>query len=379
MARYRAGVVGLGRMGSTFDDEIERGGMVFLPYCHGPSYFHSPLVDLVAGADLDAGQRSLFGERWGVGPEHLYDDYNEMVARERLDIVSVCTSSRHRSRIVQDLARGGVKAIWAEKPISVSLEEADAMVRVCREEGVQLAINCARRWNPLISEAKSIIDAGELGAILQVTVYADCGLSTNGSHLLDLIRYLAGGEVEWVMGEMEEDEPGDREGRGNGYLAFDNGVRSFVRTTTCGPAYWEVDVIGERGRIRSLGNAQEMELILSEDYDPASRAVRPMSNRVSTPFSARYPFPWPKNPQGSGLTTVEDLVNSIETGQPPRCSGEDGLKALEIAIAMRESHRRGGVKVTLPLEDRSLKMLAREMDGDDVPRRIRGLSRTSAR
>ena len=104
MAKYRAGVVGLGRMGSTFDDEIERGGMVFLPYCHAPSYFHSPLVDLVAGADLDAGQRSLFGERWGVGPEHLYEDYNEMVAKERLDIVSVCTSSRHRSRIVQDLA-----------------------------------------------------------------------------------------------------------------------------------------------------------------------------------------------------------------------------------------------------------------------------------
>ena len=215
MARYRAGVVGLGRMGSTFDDEIEREGMVFLPYCHAPSYFHSPLVDLVAGADLDAGQRSLFGERWGVGPDHLYEDYNEMMAKERLDIVSVCTSSRHRARIVQDLARGGAKAIWAEKPISPSLEEADAMVRVCREEGVQLATNCSRRWNPLFSEAKIIIDAGDLGDILQVTVYAECGLSTNGSHLLDLVRFLAGGEVKWVTGEIEaDDEVGDSEGRG---------------------------------------------------------------------------------------------------------------------------------------------------------------------
>ncbi len=378
VAKHRAGVVGLGRMGSTFDDEIERGGMVFLPYCHAPSYFHSPLVDLVAGADLDAEQRALFGERWGVGSEHLYEDYNEMMAKERLDIVSVCTSSRHRSRIVQDLARGGAKAIWAEKPISPSLEEGDEMVRVCREEGVQLAINCGRRWNPLISEAKSIIDAGDLGALLQITVYAECGMSSNGSHIIDLIRYLAGGEVEWVMGEIEDDdEVGDQEGRGNGYLAFDNGVRSFIRTTSCGPAYWEADVIGEQGRIRSLGNAQEMELVLSEEYDPASRARRPMSNRVGTPFSAKYPFPLPKNTQGSGLTTVEDLVHSIETGQPPRCSGEDGLKALEIAIAIRESHRLGGVKVALPLEDRSLKMLAREMEGDEVPRRIRGLRRTT--
>ena len=121
-----------------------------------------------------------------------------------------------------------------------------------------------------------------------------------------------------------------------------------------------------------------MELVLSEDYDPDTRAIRPMSTRVATPFSARYPFPWPKNTQGSGLSTVEDLVNSIETGQAPLCSGEDGLKALEIAIAMRESHRRGGARVTLPLEDRSLKMIAREMEGDDVPRRIRGLQRASA-
>ena len=127
-----------------------------------------------------------------------------------------------------------------------------------------------------------------------------------------------------------------------------------------------------------MGNAQEVELYLSADYDPDSRAIRPMSNRVATPFSAKYPFPWPKNTQGSGLTTVADLVNSIETGQAPRCSGEDGLKALEIAIAMRESHRRGGARVILPLEDRSLKMLASEMEGDEVPRRIRGLRRASA-
>ena len=373
MAGYRAGVIGLGRMGSTFDDEILRGGILFTPYCHGPSYYHSPLVDLVAGADLHPEQRSLFGDRWGVAAEHLYGDYKEMLAKERLDIVSVCTTSRHRSGIVQDVARAGVKAIWAEKPISLSLEKADDMVRVCGDEGAQLAVNCQRRWHPFFNEAKSIIDAGDLGDILQVTAYTECGLSSNGSHVLDTIRYLAGGDVEWVIGEMESDEAaaGDGELRGNGYLAFDNGVRSYVRTMACGPAYWDIEVIGEKGKIRSLGNGQEVELHLSADSDPDSRAIRPISARAQGSFAAKYPFPWPKEMQGSGLTVVEDLVTSIETGRPPRCSGEDGLKALEIAIAMRESHRRGGVKVTLPLEDRSLKILSSEIHGDDVPRRVR--------
>ena len=55
-----------------------------------------------------------------------------------------------------------------------------------------------------------------------------------------------------------------------------------------------------------------------------------------------------------GLTIVEDLINAIENGTSPKCSGEDGREALEVAIALRESHRRGCVKVELPVEDRSL-------------------------
>ena len=81
MAKYRAAVIGLGRMGSTFDDEIQRGGSVFTPYCHGPAYHGSQVTDLVAGSDLHDGQRELFGERWGLSGDQLYSDYREMLKR----------------------------------------------------------------------------------------------------------------------------------------------------------------------------------------------------------------------------------------------------------------------------------------------------------
>ena len=134
MATYRAGVIGLGRMGSTFDDEITQGGSLFLPYCHAPSYDASPKTELVAGADLHAEQGEIFGERWGLSSEHIYSDYREMLEKENLDLVSVCTTARVRSTIVQDVARAGVKGIWAEKPISLSLAEADEMLEVCNEK-----------------------------------------------------------------------------------------------------------------------------------------------------------------------------------------------------------------------------------------------------
>ena len=94
MTTYRAGVIGLGRMGSTFDDEITQGGSIFLPYCHGPTYHAAPNVELAAGADLHAEQAAIFGERWGLSSEHIYSDYREMLKKENLDIVSVCTTAR---------------------------------------------------------------------------------------------------------------------------------------------------------------------------------------------------------------------------------------------------------------------------------------------
>ena len=362
MPMYRAAVIGLGRMGSTFDDEMTQGGSIFLPYCHAPSYHAAPNVELVAGADLHAGQATIFGERWGLSADHLYSNYREMLAKEQLDLVSVCTTARIRAGIVQDAARAGVKAIWAEKPIALSLEEADAMVRVCHEEGTALAVNCARRWNPFFSEARRLIDSGELGDILQVTGYGQCGLSHNGSHLIDILRYMAGGNIEWVFGEMESDKvaAADVDLMGNGYLVFDNGVRCYIRSMPCGVAFWEIDVIGTEGRIRSLANALEFELIRLGVGGPRDRGV-----------PAKYPFPWPVRMQGMGLTIVADLINAIETGESPKCSGEDGRAALEAAMALRESHRRGGVKVDLPLADRSLRIQSSETLQDDTPARIR--------
>ena len=362
MTTYRAAVIGLGRMGSTFDDEMTRGGSIFLPYCHAPSYHASPHIELVAGTDLHEEQRAIFGERWGLEAEHLYSDYREMLAKENLDLVSVCTTARVRGQIVEDAARAGVRAIWAEKPISLTLEEADSMVQVCRQQGTALAINCARRWNPFFAEARRLIQEGEIGQILQVTAYAQCGLSHNGSHAIDTLRYLAGGEVEWVFGEMESDEAAAAENdlMGNGYLAFDNGVRSYLRGLPCGAASWDFDVIGTEGRVRSLAGALEFELTQMHPGGPRGSGL-----------PARIPFPWPKHMQGMGLTIVEDLIAAIETGRAPRCSGDDGLKALEIALALRESHRRGGTRVQLPLEDRSLGILSAEIHQDSLPARVR--------
>lgn len=361
---YRAAVIGLGRMGSTFDDEITQGGTLFLPYCHAPSYAASPHTELVAGADLHAEQGAIFADRWGLSRESIYSDYREMLAAERPDIVSVCTTARHRATIMQDAIEAGVKAIWAEKPITLSLAEADTIIDLSSRKNVAIAVNCSRRHSPFLTEARRMVQGGELGEILQITAYAECHISHNGSHAIDTMRYLVGGDVEWVFGEMESDEEaaGEEDLKGNGYLAFNHGVRGFLRSMPTGIAPWEFDVIGTEGRVRSLANGADTQF-----YRWTTGGLRDEG------LPARAPFPLPLKVQGTGLSVIADLVEAIETGSPPRCSAEDGRKALEIAVALRESHRQGGNRVDLPLADRSLRILSVEIGEDTLPARVRRL------
>ena len=114
--------------------------------------------------------------------------------------------------------------------------------------------------------------------------------------------------------------------------------------------------------MRSLSGAEEWEWTEIIDGGNKGRSI-----------AAKKPFPWPTRMPGMGITIIEDLVNAIDTGQPPRCSGGDGLKALEIALALRESHRRGGTKIALPLADRTLGIQSSETVQDHIPARVRRL------
>ena len=129
--RYRTALIGLGRIADTIDDEVVGSGW-FVPFSHMGSYMDVPEVQVVGGADLHPQQRAWFGERWGMDPAHLYESYEEMLERERPDIVSVCTSAAPRAKVVLDIARmvragrTSVKCLWVEKPIANSLADADA-------------------------------------------------------------------------------------------------------------------------------------------------------------------------------------------------------------------------------------------------------------
>jgi predicted dehydrogenase len=191
---------------------------------------------------------------------------------------------------------------------------------------------------------------------------ARCALSHNGSHLLTLVSYLAAGSqarCEWVFGQMEDETraAADDDLSGNGYLQFSTGVQAFVRTMPCGAGDWDVDVLGTSGRLRAINDGDQVEFWKLAQPALAGRRREP----------ARHGFPAPRPDAGTAnVRTVRDLLEGLRTGKEPNCNGEMGRQALEVAVALRESHRRGGVRIPLPLDERALRIESSEtLHGDD--------------
>ncbi len=340
---YRAAVVGCGRMGSTIDDEHIGMAHYPWPWAHAPAIIEARGAELVAAADIDQAKLDDFRRRWKV--EALYLDYREMVEKEKPDLVAVTTRPAERADVVVGLAESGVKAIFATKPMCRTLAEADAMIDACRRHNTILAMACHLNWYGWYTNARQAIADGTIGELRSMICHSASGLSNMGSHMLSLMRLFADAPAQWVFGHMDSDAEAVAESDlcGSGYIVYENGVRGFLnsRSESDGGRQWTHEFIGDVGRIVSRNAHAQFELWTTDPETGAS-------------VQRQFPNPW--HPRSSMVDAIEGVCRSIDAGKERICPGEFGREALEIAIAMRESHRRGNVRVNLPLEDRSLRL-----------------------
>lgn len=338
MPAFRAAVIGCGRIGSTIDDEIDEWSSHQLPYSHAARYAEAPETVLVAGCDADPAKAEAFRARWGL--ERAFGDIHEMMEATRPDIVSLATQTATRAEAALAAAEHNPKALFLDKPVTETLGDADRVLGACRARGIIVAVNCSRRWEARAIRAKAMLEEGMIGELRCVVAFCPGGLSHMGSHMIDFMRYYAG-DVEWVVGQTAPppaDQP-DRDVGGLGMMQFAGGVRGYLNMMDGGPVGVELDLMGTTGRIRAPNNGADWELFLPGSV-PTKHATL-----------ARQQFPLPPRTVSFGLRSVQDICACIETGDKPLCDGEDGRAALEIALALRASHRRGNVRVDLPFTD----------------------------
>ena len=344
MARYKAVIVGAGRMAGTIDDEVVDYPACIRPYSHAAGYAEVPAVELAAFADPDVAKAQTLQARYGV--PRVYADYREMIEAEKPDIVSVTTPATLHAEIVIFAAERGARAIYCEKALCCSLAEADAMTAAVEGHGVKFNTGTLRRWHPGMEQVRRMIDDGTLGHLTSVITYSVGSVLHSASHFFDLMLYWAGDpEIEWIQGTVTS--PGfdpdstcwDQDLDATGIVQFANGVRGYLMST----AVWaEFAAIGSKCVAEVRNNGLEFGLRRRgkignyEEYLPAEF---PTYERVSPT-----------------VRLIEDLVQAIDNDGETRQGIATAVKAEEIAFGLIESHRQNGARVKLPLSRRDLWM-----------------------
>ena len=348
MKTYRAAVIGCSRMGGFIDNEVVGAPKHVPPYSHAGGFTYCDRTELVACADLRVDVMAEFGKCYNIPPSGQYTDYREMIEQEKLDIVSVATQPEPRAAIVIYAAEHGIKAIYAEKAFSASLAEADAMVEALERNNVFLNLGTNRRWSVAYEQMKAVLDSGELGALKTLIAYNTGTLFNTGSHMFDTLIYLNNDQpVEWVQATLPDgdhifdDDILREDPRGEGIIRFANGVTGYAMLS---PRGVEFEAICENGVLAALNDGMEWHFRKRVPVDPQGR-----TGLVAADFLEIAPA-------SSTLRLVEDLVHSLDTGEPTRCGAQMALLNMEVIFGFIESHRQGGARVALPVAQRRLRM-----------------------
>jgi predicted dehydrogenase len=353
---YRAAIVGTGRIGHTYDDEVTNrkesafyqgenrhtGLYTVLPVNHAEAYLTTSGFELVAAANRGEGKLRAFGERRGV--RALYTDFREMLRQERPDVVSVCTQSPEKAEVTIAAAEAGAKAVIVEKAFATSMAEADAMIAACEQNGTLLVINHPQRFSPQSRRAKELADGGAIGEITSLATYHRSGMLHGGTHTFDMLRYIAG-DVARIEARVPDYAP-EKDLPAYGMLWFESGAIGFFDHAH--GVHPELQVRGTNGSLVTSGFVgdgwlRQVSLLFPESVrkHPYQVSVEPIEGEPHT-----------ISPTQRLLTEVHQ---SLTDGTPFVSTGRDGAAALELGLACYVSHLAGG-PIDLPLADRSFRV-----------------------
>jgi predicted dehydrogenase len=358
-AKYRVAVIGRTGKGN---------------YGHGLDtvWLKTDRAEVVAVADENDAGRAKAAEK--LRAMAAYADYREMLAKEKPQVVSVADRwpDCHRDMVVACAEHGA--SVFLEKPASRTLQEADEMVAACEKHHVKCAIAHQTRYSPRVRVVKELVREGRIGEVLELRGHgkedARGGgedMMVLGTHTFDLMRHLAG-DARWCFARISQGnrravvgdirQAGEQIGPILGDLitadyGFDGlAVGSFYTHKAkagVGARYW-LELRGTKGLIH-MGYGAFAPTYLCEDpgWMPGKSKApwqEITSNGVGKPETLDA-----KAIENGNIWIVNDLLDAIEKDRAPLDSIHDGRAALEMILAVYESHRLEK-PVELPLKNR---------------------------
>jgi len=331
-----------------------------------------PDVSFVAIADPDERHLNRHGEDLGVPMEKRYHSYEEMLEKEPLDVLIIAAEPDRHAELVLPVLERGIHAV-IDKPMSVDLKTADAMVETARRKDVRLAVLHQGRVSPRDREAQRRIAAGDIGRIVEMRgagkgYYGGYDLLNAAPHILNSMRGFVNSEFDWVQGVLES---GNR--------------LTQPRDIVQGPSGFGL-IAAQHARFQVGFKDGTMASICHLHHDPARPdnvylVVRGTEGQLCVTYDALYVtcdthwgpgVEWERiqippertsiegvsanEPQGD-LWFAHEMVTALNEGREHTCSGKEAVAGLEAIMGCLTSHFGNGERIALPLKERSHPLL----------------------
>jgi UDP-N-acetyl-2-amino-2-deoxyglucuronate dehydrogenase len=343
VAPLRFGVLGCGVIGAT----------------HAAAIAGLPDARLAAVADVDPARAAGLAGQYGVA---AYTDLAEMLDREPLDVVNICTpSGMHGAQAIQVMRAG--RHVLVEKPMDIRREALDAMLAAQQVAGVRLAVISQHRFDPATLRVRDLIAAGAFGRLAlgnaavtwwRSQAYYDSGawrgtpeldggvLMNQAIHSIDVLQWLMG-PVRAVTARTDTLSHEIRvEDVAVATLRFAGGALGTIAATT--GAYpgdlTRIEVFGDRGSAVIQNDALTYLQVAGEEG-----ASAPDPSPAAPPAAGGDVAPTP--PPGSHAWQIADLMRAIREGGVPAVDGHAGRQPVDIILAIYDSAREGR-EVLLP-------------------------------
>lgn len=294
-----------------------------------------------------------------------YTNYKQMLAdHPEIELVAIATESGKHAAIALDCIDAG-KNIIVEKPIAMSMADADEIIRRAKEKGVKVCANHQNRFNVAVQKTRAALEAGRFGKLSHGSIHVrwnrnrgyydqapwrgtwaeDGGCLMNQCiHGIDLLRWMMGNEPVRVWGQTRQQEHDylEAEDVGMAVVEFANGALATIEgTTNVYPHNLEetLYIFGEKGTVKIGGTStNNIDVWDFADEDEADQENKGLKEQTS-------------NVYGNGHTSLyADVIDAIQNDRDPYVDGVAGRNALELVLAIYRSQKTGQ-PVDLPLGD----------------------------
>lgn len=342
-------LIGCGRIAANHVKAVLNNGLEFAAVC---DVKEAQIVNLLAKHGLEK-EPSI----------RRYTDYKKMIEENELDLAAIATESGAHAEIALYCIDHGINCI-VEKPIAMSIQDADEIVRRSEEKGVKVCACHQNRFNIAVQEMRKALDAGRFGKLSHGSVHvrwnrnrdyyaqapwrgkwaSDGGALMNQCiHGIDLLRWMLGDEVEEVYGQTRQQfhDYLEAEDIGMAVVRFKNGAIATIEgTTNVYPRNLEetLYLFGEKGTVKlggtSTNNIDVWQFADETEADDKNKGLKEATSNV----------------YGNGHTSLyADMIEAIEKDRKPYVDAVAGRNALELVLAVYKSQKEGK-PVKLPLE-----------------------------